>query len=188
MAGLNNLDGSRSVFVPTEFQADFGPEVGGDAWSADLLVFNNPSPMEKSRLLLWAQDSAKHCSHVDCVIEQFSLRTESKAWRTSPPARPSDGFPLEFDVSVDGLHDPFPQDKSAQALVATHTLPFTVLARTKRAMSCAFTSPLTLCPAKRRFSGSRTVKLTLVLSPWVLLACQRSPGSHEPDPPKSPPE
>ena len=108
MAGLNNLDGSRSVFVPTEFQADFGPEVGGDAWSADLLVFNNPSPMEKSRLLLWAQDSAKHCSHVDCVIEQFSLRTESKAWRTSPPARPSDGFPLEFDVSVDGLHDQFP--------------------------------------------------------------------------------
>ncbi|PYX72851.1 MAG: hypothetical protein DMG72_14080 [Acidobacteria bacterium] len=73
MARLNNLDGGRSVFVPTEFQADFGPEVGGDAWSADLLVFNNPSPMEKSRLLLWAQDSAKHCSHVDCVIEQVQL-------------------------------------------------------------------------------------------------------------------
>ena len=51
MARLNSLDGGRSVFVPTEFQADFSPEVGGDAWSADLLVFNNPSPMEKSRLL-----------------------------------------------------------------------------------------------------------------------------------------
>ena len=70
-------------------------------------VLNNPSHMEKSCLLLCGLDSAKCCDHAGCVIEQ-SACVRSRHHGELPARRPSDGFPLEFDVSVDGLHDQFP--------------------------------------------------------------------------------
>src|SRR5712692_6574004 len=112
MARLNNLDGGRSVFVPTEFQAHFAPEVGGDAWSADLLSLITRRLWKSRACCFVALDSAKYCGHVDCVTEQSVLRAQSTSWRTPPPAAPqmdsrlSSTFPLT--VSTTSSRPPFP--------------------------------------------------------------------------------
>src|SRR5947208_5875892 len=106
MARLNNLDGGRSVFVPTEFQAHFAPEVRGHA------VLNNPSPMEKSCLLLWGSGQCKILRSCRLRYRAIGLRAESTSWGTPPPAAPqmdsrlSSTFPLT--VSTTSSRPPFP--------------------------------------------------------------------------------
>ena len=68
-------------------------------------VVNNPSHMEKSCCCfgLWTVQkiavialSSNQLAYGGKMMENFVAR------------RPSDGFPFEFDVSVDGVHDQFP--------------------------------------------------------------------------------
>jgi len=73
-----------------------------------LAVLNNPSPMEKSCLLLCGSGQCKILRSCRLRYRAISLACEVDIMENSPARRPSDGFPLEFDVSVDGVHDQFP--------------------------------------------------------------------------------